>query len=103
MGRDTPLTRPPRAARRQSERVPSATAALARAPAPSAARCRGARTLPAPARSPRGGWQVSAPVFLIGAQRSGTTWLQCLLGAHPRVATPQEPEFFTGYVAAWDR
>lgn len=46
---------------------------------------------------------MSTPVFLIGAQRSGTTWLQCLLGAHPAIATPQEPEFFTGYVAHWDR
>ena len=42
---------------------------------------------------------MTAPVFLIGSQRSGTTWLQCMLGAHPAIAAPQEPEFFTQYVA----
>ena len=46
---------------------------------------------------------MSAPVFLIGSQRSGTTWLQCLLGAHPAIAAPQEPEFFTQYIAPWHR
>lgn len=46
---------------------------------------------------------AEAPVFLIGSQRSGTTWLQCLLGAHPAIAAPQEPEFFTRYVRPWHR
>ena len=45
------------------------------------------------------------PVFLVGSPRSGTTWLQCMLAAHPSIASPQEPEFFTGYIrqlhAAW--
>jgi hypothetical protein len=45
-------------------------------------------------------------VFLIGAPRSGTTWLQSLLGAHPDVVTPQETDLFDKYVApleaGWD-
>ncbi len=50
---------------------------------------------------------MSSPsvVFLVGAPRSGTTWLQHLLGAHPRIATRQEtdllnetwPERFSPY------
>lgn len=32
----------------------------------------------------------SQPVFVIGFQRSGTTLLQSLLGAHPRIAAPPE-------------
>ena len=45
-------------------------------------------------------------VFLFGATRSGTSWLQKMLGAHPLVATPQELDLFSEYVAplhaAWD-
>lgn len=45
-------------------------------------------------------------VLLLGAPRSGTTWLQGLLGAHPRVASPQETDVFSRYLAAleaaWD-
>lgn len=41
-------------------------------------------------------------VFLIGAPRSGTTWLQRMLGAHPAVATTQELDIFDGYVKAYD-
>jgi hypothetical protein len=46
---------------------------------------------------------VSSPdvVFLVGAPRSGTTWLQHLLGAHPRIATPQETDLLDRYVASW--
>jgi hypothetical protein len=44
---------------------------------------------------------VSAPVFLIGAPRSGTTWLQNLLGAHADIATPQELDLFSDYIAPW--
>ncbi|MGH2755977.1 MAG: sulfotransferase family protein [Actinomycetota bacterium] len=46
-----------------------------------------------------GGGSAFRTVFLIGAPRSGTTWLQKLLGSHPRVATPQETEIFARYVA----
>jgi len=44
--------------------------------------------------------------MLIGSPRSGTTWLQSMLGAHPAIATPQETDIFTVYVKpqlrAWD-
>jgi hypothetical protein len=46
-------------------------------------------------------------VMLVGAPRSGTTWLQTLLGAHDAIATPQETDLFRVYleplVAAWDK
>jgi hypothetical protein len=34
------------------------------------------------------------PIFVVGFQRSGTTLLQALLGAHPRIAAPPETYFF---------
>lgn len=44
-------------------------------------------------------------VLLIGAPRSGTTWLQGLLGTHPAIVTPQETDLFARYIepldAAW--
>jgi hypothetical protein len=33
------------------------------------------------------------PIFVVGYQRSGTTLLQALLGAHPRIASPPETHF----------
>jgi hypothetical protein len=46
-------------------------------------------------------------VMLVGSPRSGTTWLQTLLGAHPEIATPQETDLFRVYlqplVDAWER
>ncbi len=45
-------------------------------------------------------------VFLIGSPRSGTTWLQSLLGSHPAVVTPQETDLFAKFIAPlqtwWD-
>ena len=38
-------------------------------------------------------------VFVIGAPRSGTTWLQNMMGAHPEIVTPQESNLFSVYVA----
>ena len=40
-------------------------------------------------------------LFVVGAPRSGTTWLQLLLSKHPAVATAQETHFFSGYINAW--
>jgi hypothetical protein len=44
--------------------------------------------------------------LLVGAPRSGTTWLQTLLGSRTEVATPQETDLFSRYVGplveAWD-
>lgn len=36
---------------------------------------------------------VDRPIFVVGFQRSGTTLLQSLLGAHPRIASPPEMYF----------
>lgn len=38
-------------------------------------------------------------VFLVGCPRSGTTWLQRLLAAHPHVRTGQESNIFQEYLA----
>ncbi len=37
-------------------------------------------------------------VLLVGAPRSGTTWLQRMLAAHPSVASPQETDLFARYL-----
>lgn len=46
-------------------------------------------------------------VMLIGSPRSGTTWLQSMLGSHPAIATPQETDLFRVFLeplaAAWDK
>ncbi|AEH45610.1 sulfotransferase [Thermodesulfatator indicus DSM 15286] len=34
-------------------------------------------------------------IFIVGAPRSGTTWLQALLASHPQVITGQETHFFS--------
>lgn len=38
-------------------------------------------------------------VVIIGAGRSGTTWLHLMLGSHPRIATGQESQVFARYLA----
>ncbi len=38
-------------------------------------------------------------VFIIGAPRSGTTWLHLMMGAHARVATGQESQLFERYLS----
>src|SRR3984957_8916603 len=45
------------------------------------------------------GLQSPAFVALIGAPRSGTTWLQTLLASHDAVVSPQETNLFSRYVA----
>jgi len=42
-------------------------------------------------------------VFLLGAPRSGTTWLQIMLGKHPDLSTCQETHLFSGYLASLQR
>jgi hypothetical protein len=37
-------------------------------------------------------------VFIVGAPRSGTTWLQRLLAAHPHIRTGQESKLFRWYI-----
>jgi len=40
-------------------------------------------------------------LFIIGAPRSGTTWLQAMIGAHPSVCTTAELMLFNHYTALW--
>lgn len=40
-------------------------------------------------------------VFIIGSPRSGTTWLQEMLGSHPLVCTLSEMKLFDFYIAPW--
>jgi Sulfotransferase family len=46
-------------------------------------------------------------VLIVGAPRSGTSWLQVLLAQHSKIATTQETHLFNGYLAhlgrAWER
>jgi hypothetical protein len=46
-------------------------------------------------------------VFLVGAPRSGTTWLQLLLSRSPSIVTAQETHLFDGYLRSmvdqWNR
>lgn len=37
--------------------------------------------------------------FIVGAERSGTTWLQDTLGRHPEIITGQESHIFANYLA----
>lgn len=42
-------------------------------------------------------------VIVVGAPRSGTTWLQRMLGGHPAIATAQETDVLTDYALAWHK
>lgn len=50
---------------------------------------------------------ASGHIYIIGAPRSGTTWLHTLVGSHPQVATFAELNTFHSYIRpliqAWDR
>lgn len=50
--------------------------------------------LPHPARQSEFDW-----IFMVGAPRSGSTWLQLMLGSHPHIVTGQESQVFSEYVA----
>jgi hypothetical protein len=40
-------------------------------------------------------------LFIIGSPRSGTTWLQTMIGAHPLVCTTVELRLYSQYTAPW--
>lgn len=40
-------------------------------------------------------------LFIIGSPRSGTTWLQTMIGAHPLVATTVDLNLFNLYISSW--
>lgn len=40
-------------------------------------------------------------LFIIGAPRSGTTWLQLMIGAHPQVCTSVELTIYDRYTGPW--
>jgi hypothetical protein len=40
-------------------------------------------------------------IFIIGSLKSGTTWLQIMLGAHPLVGTTVEQTLFVKYIPSW--
>jgi Sulfotransferase family len=42
-------------------------------------------------------------VFVVGSPRSGTSWLQKVLGAHPEIVTPQETDLFSAFVVKLQR
>ncbi|QDU92541.1 sulfotransferase family protein [Lignipirellula cremea] len=42
-------------------------------------------------------------LFIIGSDRSGTTWLQSMVGAHPQVATSVQLTLFHTYIPDWLR
>jgi hypothetical protein len=42
-------------------------------------------------------------LFIVGAPRSGTTWLQAMLAAHPAVCTTVELTLYSFYTAPWIR
>lgn len=42
-------------------------------------------------------------VFIIGAPRSGTTWLQAMIGSHPAVCTLDELKLFDLFTGPWEK
>ena len=44
---------------------------------------------------------VNSPIFIVGANRSGTTLLRLILNAHSRIAIPEELNYFYSEMAGW--
>jgi len=42
-------------------------------------------------------------LFIIGAPRSGTTWLQAMVGAHPLICTTDELKIFDFFTGPWGK
>jgi sulfotransferase family protein len=51
------------------------------------------------AQAPKASLPRPRVVFVTGAARSGTTWVQNMLGSHDAIATPQESDLFSRYIA----
>jgi hypothetical protein len=50
------------------------------------------------------GVSTTAPIFVVGFPRSGTTLLQAIIGSHPRIASPPEMHFLrrvAGFADHW--
>ncbi len=57
--------------------------------------------LPSPERNSDPTKMIKRRAYIVGCPRSGTTLLQCLLGAHSQMNTFPESHFFEDYDAAW--
>ncbi|NBC86058.1 MAG: hypothetical protein GVY25_07680 [Bacteroidetes bacterium] len=44
-------------------------------------------------------WPVESPIFIVGANRSGTTLLRLILNAHPRIGIPDELIYLDASIA----
>lgn len=42
---------------------------------------------------------MKSPIFIVGANRSGTTLLRLILNAHSRIAIPEEVVYFGSFMA----
>lgn len=42
---------------------------------------------------------MTAPIFIVGANRSGTTLVRLILNAHPRIGVPEEVNYFSPWMA----
>ena len=51
------------------------------------------------AREPTSTHKTGAPIFIVGANRSGTTLLRLMLNAHPSVGIPEEVVYFGSRMA----
>lgn len=43
--------------------------------------------------------QTNSPIFIVGANRSGTTLLRLILNAHPRIGIPEEVSYLNPWIA----
>lgn len=99
---DGPVGPPPAAALLRSERITTVTPdGVADAVTAALARLRAAS--PSPSCAPRAPAElVAPPIFVVGCPRSGTTWLQRMLGAHGAIGGPErETALFVSLRELW--